>query len=207
MNSAAIVRLIREHELRVFTSGDFQTLSAMEPDAATHALRRLAAQGLLARLKKGVWVSRLGSAVNPYEAVAHLRSPWPTYVSLYSALADYGVVEEIPQVVYAVSSALPKRYRTPIGSFHIHHLPARLIWGFESRASGEGRYPIAQREKAFLDLAYLALTPRSPLELPHKRRRRWELDEATVRRLAKRFAYPPLTAWLESQGFRSAAGR
>lgn len=199
MTSAAILQLIRKHGLRVFTTADFLTLSGMAPDAATHALGRLAAQDLLARIKRGVWVSRAFADINPYEAVPYLRAPWPAYVSLHSALADYGVVEDIPHVIYGVSSALPKRYKTPIGEFRIHHLPQHLIWGYEARRSGGGICPMAEPEKAFLDLVYLALTPRSPLELPRKRGRRWNLDKGKLFRYARRFNYEPLDEWLKSE--------
>ncbi|HBL15348.1 MAG TPA: hypothetical protein DD417_00930 [Elusimicrobia bacterium] len=201
MTAAGILKLIRDHGLRVFTTADILTLTGLAPDAATHALRRLASQDLLAKVKKGVWVSKLSADINPYEALPHLRAPWPTYVSLYSALSDQGVVAETPQVIYGVSSAITKRYKTPIGQFHIHRLPEHLIWGYETRSAGTGNYPMAEPEKAFLDLAYLALTPRSPLEFPHKRGREWDLDKGKLRDYAKRFRFKPLMAWLATQGF------
>ena len=192
--------MIRKHGLRVFTSSDFITLAGIKGANATATLRRLSSGDLVARIKKGVWVNRIIPDLNPYEAVPFLRAPWPAYVSLHSALADYGVVEEIPQVVYGVSSAVPKIYRTPIGEFRIHHLPQRLIWGYDVRRTGAGGYPIAEREKAFLDLVYLALTPRSSIELPHKRGRKWELDRIRLGRYARRFQYKPLEKWLGKNG-------
>lgn len=200
VSASSLLKLIQRHGLRVFTSADIITLTGMSPAAATMALRRLAAQDLVARIKKGVWVNRLAADLNPYEAVPHLRTPWPAYVSLYSALADYGIVEEVPRVVYGISSALPKRYRTPIGEFHIHHLPERLIWGYDIRKTGQCSYPMADAEKAFLDQVYLALIPRSRIGFPHKRGRRWDLDKAKLRRYAARFQFPPLTKWLKKNG-------
>lgn len=199
MSSAEIIRLIRKHGLRVFTTTDILTLTGLKPAAATHALRRLASRDLLVRLKRSVWASRLID-VDAYEALGALCAPWPAYVSLHSALADYGVVEEIPRVVYAVSPAMPRRYRTALGEFRIHHLPTRLFWGYETRGLRGGSYPVADKEKAFLDLIYLALTPRSELELPHKRHRAWDLDEKKLRLYAERFRYEPLTAWLRNEG-------
>ncbi len=196
LSAASLLKLIHRHGLRVFTSSDIITLTGLAPAAATKALTRLAGQDLVGRIKKGVWVSKLMADMNPYEAVPYLRAPWPAYVSLYSALADYGVVEEIPHLVYAVSSATPKRYRTSIGEFSIHHLPERLIWGYEAKRQGQACYPIAEPEKAFLDLVYLALIPRSPVELPHRRERKWNLDKEKLRRYAARFKFEPLTNWL-----------
>ena len=207
MSAAEIIGLLRKHELRVFTSADIITLSGLAPDAATQALNRLAAQNLVARIKRGVWVNKLVADLNPYEAVPFLRAPWPAYVSLHSALADYGVVEEIPHVVYAVTSTMPRRYSTPIGEFRFHHLPQALMWGFEVRQTGQGQYPVADREKAFLDLVYLALTPRSPLQLPHKRGRAWELDKNQLTVYARRFHYAPLESWLKANALWLSGAR
>lgn len=199
LSAASLLKLISKHALRVFTTADILTLTGLEPATATKALTRLAGEDLVARIKKGVWVSKLSADFNPYEAVPYLRAPWPAYVSLYSALADYGVLEEIPQVVYGVSAAVPKRYRTSIGDFSIHHLPKRLIWGYEVKRQGQSSYPVADPEKAFLDLVYLALIPRSPLELPRKRERKWDLDQEKLKRYAGRFKFKPLTNWLEKE--------
>lgn len=207
MTAGEIIRILRQHALRIFTTADFITLTGLSDVNATKTLVRLSGQDLVVRVKRGVWVNKLAPSLNPYEAVPYLRAPWPAYVSLHSALADYGVVEEIPHVVYAVTATLPKTYSTPIGQFRFHHLPQRLVWGFEVRRTEAGSYPMAEREKAFLDLAYLALTPRSPLRLPHKRGRSWELDKVTLTVYARKFAYRPLTSWLRSQGLWVAGAR
>ena len=207
MTSAKIIGILREHSLRIFTTADFITLSGLKDANATQALLRLAAQNLIVRIKRGVWVNKLVSDLNPYEAVPFLRAPWPAYVSLYSALADYGVVEEIPHLVYAVTSTMPRKYPTPIGEFRFHHLPQRLIWGFEMRQTGSGQHPMAEREKAFLDLVYLALTPRSPLRLPHKRGRQWDLDKAKLTVYARRFEYKPIESWLKTNALWVAGAR
>lgn len=207
MNSASLIRLIQQHQLRIFTTADFKTLSGLEAAAATVALSRLAKNDLVMRIKRGVWVNKLAADLNPYEAIPYLRAPWPAYVSLYSALSDYGVIEEIPHVVYGVSSAATKTYNTTFGEFRIHRLPSRLVWGSEVKQAGRGSYLIADREKAFLDLVYLALTRRSPLRLPHKRERRWELDRAKLTAYARRFDFEPLKAWLKANALWQPGNR
>lgn len=182
MNVTAVnlISLMRRHRLRVFTTSDMATLAGFEPDAAAQALRRLAERKVVVRIKRGLWLNQLVDDLNPFEAVPYLTAPWPSYVSLYSALADHGMIEEIPQIAYAVSSDIPAKYRTAIGTFHFHYLPPRLIWGYEVRKVGPAAYPIADAEKAFLDLAYLALSSRSPLELPYKRGNQWKLDQKKI---------------------------
>lgn len=207
MTSIEIISLIRNHNLRIFTTADFITLSNSTEVNATAALLRLASKNLIVRIKRGVWVNRMVSDLNPYEAVPFLRAPWPAYVSLHSALADYGVVAEIPHLIYAVTSTMPRRYSTAIGEYRFHHLPQHLIWGFEIRQTGAGHYPVAEREKAFLDLIYLALTPRSPLQIPHKRGRTWELDKSKLTVYARRFHYPPLESWLKANSLWVSGAR
>lgn len=70
------------------------------------------------------------------------------------------------------------------------------MWGYEVRRQGQASYPAAEPEKAFLDLAYLALIPRCPLAFPGKRGKTWGLDVQKLRRYAKRFEFPPLDSWL-----------
>lgn len=199
-SAAALIRQIGEQGLRILTTADLQNLTALSPAAATQALRRLEANGLLTRIKRGVWVNRLAADLNAFEAAPHLSSPWPSYISLYSALSAHGIVEEVPQVVYAISAAPPRRWKTPIGSFHIHRLPPPLIWGYSMQGNGRAAYPLADPEKAFLDLAYLALTPRSPLELPYRREGRWPLDRLKLKAYAAKFNSKRLTGYLRKKG-------
>jgi len=205
--AARLASLISRHGLRFFTTPDVATLTGLSRSSSSQALRRMARDGLVTRIRHGLWVNRLAAGMNPFEAVPHLRSPWPAYVSLYSALSGYSLIEEVPQVVYAVTSGRPGRIQTSVGSFHFHHLPTRLMWGYAMGRSGAASYPIADPEKAFLDLCYLALTIRSPLGFPRRRGRRWELDGAKVLQYAKRFAFPPLVDYIRRERFAAPDGR
>lgn len=192
ISASSLIEVIRKNDFSLFTTADVVTLASLSRSAATHALNRLAAHGLLKKIKRGLWANALRGDVNPYEAVTHLTAPWTSYISLHSALSDAGVIEEIPHVVYGVTAGRPRRYETPIGRFHVHHLPEHLMWGFEMRRIGQRTYPMAEPEKAFLDLAYLSLIPRSRLRMPQKRSARWTLDKKTLRDYAVRFRFPPL---------------
>ena len=67
-------------------------------------------------------------------------------------------------------------------------------------ASGDGFYPLAESEKAFLDLVYLGLIPRSPLGFPYKRDGAWDFNKTKLRRYALRFRFPPLITHLKNHG-------
>jgi hypothetical protein len=112
-------------------------------------------------------------------------------------LSDQGIIEEIPHVIYAVTSGIPKRFRTEIGTYHFHHLPEHLIWGYEIKQAGRMSFCIAEPEKAFLDLIYLSLIPRSSIQMVQKRGKEWKLDLPKLNRYAKRFSFLPLISYLE----------
>ncbi len=200
MSAGKILGLLQTHKLRVFTTRDMLSLTSGSQTAVTQSLLRLEKQGFLTRIKRGIWVNKLLENFNPFEAVPYLTSPWPAYVSLYSALADYGIVAEVPHINYAVTASLPKKYSTSIGTFHIHHLDERLIWGYEVKQFASGSYPIAEPEKAFLDLAYLSLVPRSPIQMAQKRSRKWKLNLGKLKTYAAKFEYPPLIRYLGKVG-------
>ena len=203
MRSSEVPALLKEHGIRVFTTGDLATLAGMSPATASQALRRLAAAGAVGRARRALWVNRLAEGVHPYEVAVRLADPWPAYVSLYSVLADEGVIAEVPSAVYAVTPAVLGKYRydSAFGRFRLHHIPERLLWGFRVRRTGWASYAVADPEKAFCDLAYLGLTLRSPLGLPRRRTRAWSLERGKVIACARRFSFPPLLSWVKKQSF------
>jgi predicted transcriptional regulator of viral defense system len=203
MRSSGVSALLARHSMRVFTTGDFATLSGMAPSSASQAVRRLALAGMLGRAKRGLWVNRMAAGFHPYEVATRLADPWPAYVSLYSALSDEGIIAEVPGIVYAVTPAVLRRYRyeSSFGRFHLHHLPPRLIWGYRVRHDGLASYAVADPEKAFCDLAYLGLTIRSPLGMPRRRAAHWPLKRGKVLECARRFGFPPLMAWAAKEPF------
>lgn len=202
LSALALIQLLQQHRLRIFRTSDVMALGRFSPEAASQALRRMALKGAVTALKKGVWMNQLAAGVDPMEAVPCLSAPWPGYVSLYSALSRQGVIEEVPQAIYAVTAGRPARRRTAVGVFHFHHLPERLIWGYRQEPSGTGSFPLAEPEKAYLDLAYLGLIPRSPLGLPYKRDGNWALQKMKLLSYARRFQYPPLLDYVKRIHFR-----
>jgi len=201
MAAASLVALLKEHGLRFFTTGDLASLTGLDPMAASQALRRLSAKGLVRRLKRGLWSNLLVPDLSLAEALPQLTAPWPAYVSLYSALAGAGVVAETPVTLYAVGSGPPRRIRTPLGDISVHHLPANFVWGWKTPSAATPALLVAEPEKALLDLAYLSVLPSSRLEFPPLRPRRRRLDRSKLKSYAARLDYAPLTDFLKTRGF------
>ena len=122
--------------------------------AASQQLRNLERSGIVRRLRRGLWLLR--PDIEQFVLPAYLTAPFPAYVSLWSALARHGMIEQIPRQVYVASLARTQQVRTSIGDFSIHHLAPELFGGYEK--SHEGGH-LAAPEKALFDTVYL-LTPR-----------------------------------------------
>jgi predicted transcriptional regulator of viral defense system len=155
--------------------------------AASKVMAHLARENLVTRLRSGLWL--LARKVSdPYSLGELLTAPFPSYVSLQTALYLHGMIEQIPSVVYLVSLARTQRIRTGVATYSVHHIAAELFEGFETRPEGT---KIATPEKALFDLVYLSggrsrLFSHLPeLDLP-ARFRRTQLRRWTQRIDAKR---------------------
>jgi predicted transcriptional regulator of viral defense system len=134
----------------VFRSMDAAAVLATTAANASTILARLGRHGHVVRIKRGLWAL---PGTDPLAVVPHLTAPLPGYVSLQSALYAHGMISQIPDVVFCVSLARTRRYRSALGTVSIHHLPAEMFFGYE--ASRDGSFSIATPEKALLDFLYL----------------------------------------------------
>lgn len=194
MAGVTLIRLLKESGLRLFTTQDAARLLKTRGANAAQLLRRMAQQKLVLRLKRGVWVNLLTPAFRLEEALPYWTHPWPSYVSLYSALAEQGLIAEIPQVIYGVSAGRGFHAKTPLGTLVVHHLPEEAVWGFELSPSGEGSFPLAEPEKALLDLVYLAGIPRSGIAFPRFRKKP-SLDVKKLKAFASRWGHRRLKSF------------
>ena len=80
----------------------------------------------------------------------------PSYVSLQSALAYYGLIPEYVPVTTSVTSDRPHEFATPLGKYQFHKVKTERFFAFnlEDLGNGQNAY-IALPEKALLDLVYL----------------------------------------------------
>lgn len=120
-------------------------------------ITRLIRNGQIIRLKKGLYcrpdaLSADGIRVG---VIANLLYG-PSYVSLQSALAAYGMIPEAVVHVTSVTTGKAKRYDTPLGTYLYRSVPAGYYWRGVQFAGDEPfrRYLCASREKALADIVY-----------------------------------------------------
>lgn len=142
---------LQELGVAAFTTNEAATWLRISGNHASQILGRLADTRHVLRLGRGRWA--LPDRVQPFMLPEALTAPKPSYVSLYSALHEHGAIEQIPDVVYAVTLAPTRRARTPAGTVSLHHVAPDFFFGYDVMpATG---VKLATAEKALLDVLYL----------------------------------------------------
>lgn len=179
MSAAAIYATLRRLSVRVLTTEEAAAALRTSRSSASRALRTLAAQGLVRRIRHGLWAAA-PEPLDPRAIVTELTRPFPAYVSFQSALAARGAIDQIPREINVASLAKPKRVETTIGTYLLHRLPPELFGGFEEL----GGIALATSEKAIFDYFYVACAS------GHPDRRLPELD------LPANFARKQVDGWV-----------
>lgn len=148
------------------------------PARASQILRALEQAGLVIQLGRGLWV--LDRSIDPITIPPYLTAPFPAYLSLWSALARHGMIEQIPRQIFVASLDRPRKIETPLGTYSIHHLAPEVFGGYTG--SAESGY-VATPEKALFDIVYLRATRGIRTYLP-------ELELPTT------FDHTELGAWM-----------
>ena len=155
------------NELNVFKNIPVQTsaIASLYPNitSANRKVANLEKEGRIIRLKRGMYV------VNPNESGKLLSLGLignllygPSYVSMLTALREYGLIPERVEVIESMTTHLTVSFENPVGRFEYHHC-ARDYYsiGITQREEEEVTYLIATPEKALCD--YIVCTPRLPL--------------------------------------------
>jgi len=85
-----------------------------------------------------------------------MRLPWPSFISLHSALSFYGLIPEAVSRITSVTARKTIRFMNAFGTYSYKSVRSDLMFGYTLRSLGRNRScAFATREKALLDLLYL----------------------------------------------------
>ena len=150
-----IITSIKKTGRPVFTTHELIALSGKSPSTVVQSLNHLVKQGLILKIYRGVWAESETRPVSPFEIIPFLFPRQRVYVSFISALHLHGIVEQIPQVITLASTAHTTTLYTKAGVFSVHQISPALFNGFDWY-KGEGKFLIAEPEKALIDSLYLS---------------------------------------------------
>lgn len=143
-----IFKKLKAIEKPYFTIADFEKIFGLKKASLYVALNRLVKNGILRRLKRGVYEVVFSEA--KIEEVAN-QLYWPSYLSFESALSRYGIMDQIP---YTLTFATPKKSKKiALGGIEVEYKQVKkdLFFGYRK----ENKILIAEPEKALLDQIYL----------------------------------------------------
>lgn len=155
------------NELAVFKNIPVSTatIASLYPDvkSANRKVAGLEKEGRIIRLKRGLYV------VSPQESGVllslHLIGNMlygPSYVSMLTALREYGLIPERVEVVQSMTTHLTVSFENKAGRFeYLHCAKEYYSIGITQRQEEGITYLIATPEKALCD--YIISTPRLPL--------------------------------------------
>ena len=150
MNAVRALETLRGLDRPIIRTEEAAAVLGVSGSSASHLLASLQEAGSVLRITPGRW--SVTGRPSPYLVASWLTDPYPSYVSLYTALSRRGLISQIPRTIYVVSLADTKTVRTPVGTFSVHRLAAELFGGYEE-TNGER---MATPEKAVFDTLYLA---------------------------------------------------
>ena len=154
MNASEALGRLRGLRVPAATTSDAAAVLGLSTEAASHTLRRLASSGLLTPVRRGLWA--LSDQVDPLALAEYVTAPYPSYVSLQTALYRRGMISQIPSSIYLVSLARSDLIGTRVGNYSVHHIRPELFGGFEHDARSGTK--LALPEKALFDFLYLSPT-------------------------------------------------
>jgi predicted transcriptional regulator of viral defense system len=163
MKSTEALAALDRFGKRVITTSEAAALWQVSLSSASKTLSRISTAGLVREIRSGIW-SVGADMPDILEVVPVLTRPYPSYVSMYSALFRHGMIEQIPRALHVVSLGRPKRVVTTLGTVIIHHLQPELFGGYE----GESIFSsgMATPEKALVDTVAVLSSRGGKVTLP-----------------------------------------
>jgi predicted transcriptional regulator of viral defense system len=188
----ANLKKLEEPALR---TADVMAHLKIKKDHASKLLSRLSLSGHIVRIKRGLWV--FPKELDPLQLPEYLTAPFPSYISLQSALFYHGMISQIPTTTYSVSVARTQFFKTPLGTFSIHHVTPSFFFGYE--LVGKPGIKMATPEKALVDFLYMGPAKSKlfrslpELDLPHK------FSLRAARRMIRRIDFPRRRSLVEKR--------
>ena len=145
---------------------------AWHSDFDKNNLTRWTKQRLLIKLRQGYYAFPEYISQRDFSLYVSNRIYKPSYISLHTALAFYGMIPEAVVQITAVSSLKTAEFVNDFGTYTYKKMREELIFGYELLSFGNRTIQFATPEKALLDLLYLY-----PFYDTHKEMEELRLDE------------------------------
>ena len=159
MQQIAAIRQLMHHDKTgspVFTRKDLAKIFREHDTNALNAgLNRLVRNQVLQRAVNGVYVNALSpnQGSDTLEHIARaMRRGHHSYVSLESALSEYGVISQIPMRLTVMTTGRRGEYSTPFGVIEFTHTARSVLDVIDGTVDAGRPLRLATRHTAYRDL-------------------------------------------------------
>ena len=129
---------------------------AWKPGFDRNNFVRWANKGLLIRLRQGYYTFPEYKSKPDFALYFANRIYRPSYVSLHTALAFYGMIPEAVLQITSVTTLKTVNFNNDFGEYSYKSVKENLMFGYDLKPIADGRtFQLARPEKALLDLLYL----------------------------------------------------
>lgn len=154
LNWAIFYRKLKEKNLIIFTPIDIRRIFGVSKVAATFLVHRYTKQGLLKRVKRGIYTLYDTNVPDLYLANKLYE---PSYVSLEFALSYHQVIPETVYEITSVTTKATRRFNVLGKVFTYRKIKKQAFTGYSVNQQRGLAFLIAEPEKAFVDLTYLRI--------------------------------------------------
>jgi predicted transcriptional regulator of viral defense system len=143
---------------KLFETGSFckQDVLAYYPDFEWYNINQWKNKGYLIHLHQGYYAFPEYLLMPDFKLYSANHYIKPSYISLQSALAFYGILKKAPSHVTSVTSLYTCDYKNVMGSFILRKIRKDLMFGYDLKPITNGKMIlVAKPEKALLDLLFL----------------------------------------------------
>lgn len=131
-------------------------IQAWYPGFDKNNLGRWVNKGYLIRLRNGYYTFTEHTIIPDIQLFLSNRIYRPSYISLHTALAFYGMIPESISQITGISTLKTASFHNDTGIFTYKSIKPGLFWGYEQLAfQGEKTILMATPEKAVVDLLYV----------------------------------------------------
>ena len=129
---------------------------AWQPGFDRNNLTRWTKKGYLIRLRQGYFAFPEYKRKPDYSLYFANRIYHPSYISLHTALAFYGMIPEAVVQITSITSLKTVSFTNDFGEYSYNNIKENLMFGYELKPIADNRtIQFAAPEKALLDLLYL----------------------------------------------------
>lgn len=129
---------------------------AWQPNFDRNNFSQWIKRGLLVRLRQGFYTFPEYISKPDFSLYFANRIYKPSYISLHTALAFYGIIPEAVVQITSVTTLKTANFNNSFGEFSYKSVNEELMFGYDLKPLTDGRtLQLAKPEKAILDLLYL----------------------------------------------------